>query len=80
MGYGQAGQATAARLADLVEGEERRAGHELVASQPGEQGHVALVEDEAGLLADPNQCAGQVDEPAVAPPGPYGHGHEAPGA
>ena len=63
-------------LADLVEGEEGTPRYKVVVSQPGEERHVALVEDEPASSPTRTRCAGEVDEPPVAPPGPHGHGHE----
>ena len=55
MGGDEPGDASGAGFADLFEGEERRPGDELVVSQSAEEGDVALVEDEPGVLADPGK-------------------------
>ena len=50
-----------------------QSGHEGVVSQRGQEGEIALVENEPGLVPDPDQRAGQIDERAVTPPRPDGH-------
>src|ERR1019366_10098600 len=58
VGYNQPRHVALAGLADRFEGEERRAGHELVAAQAGQECDVALVEDEPGLFPDADERAG----------------------
>ena len=75
----QAGQATAAGLSNLVQGEERGSGYELIAAKPCQQGDVALEEGESSVLANPDEGARQVDEVPVVPPRPHRHDHESTG-
>jgi hypothetical protein len=47
--------------------EERHAGHERVAAQPGEEGDVTFVSDEPGVLGAGEHRGWQVDKLASAP-------------
>ena len=69
------GLAAGAGLADVVELEERRAGDQALAPQPGEQRHAPLGRDQAGVRPGGEDRAGQVDQLAVLPPGPGGDHH-----
>lgn len=72
------GLAAAAGLADVVELEERRAGDQLAAAQPGEQRDAPGGRDQPGGLPGGEDGGGQVDQLAVLAPGPGGdHGQPA---
>ena len=72
------GLAAGAGLAGVVELEERRAGYQLAAADPGEQGDAALDRDQAGGAAGLDDGAGEVGQLAVVAPGPGGdHGDTA---
>jgi hypothetical protein len=72
------GLAAAAGFADVVELEERRAGDQLAAAQPGQQGDAPRGRDQARGLPGREHGGGQVDELAVVTPGPGGdHGQPA---
>ena len=72
------GLAAAAGLAEVVELEERRPGHQMAAAQPGEKGHAPGGRDQARAGPGGEHGGGQVDQLAVLAPGPGGdHGHPA---
>src|ERR1019366_4278920 len=74
------GLAAGAGLADVVELEERRAGDQPLAAEPGEQRDAPLGRDQPGGRAGGEDGAGQVDQLAALPPGPGGDHHGPAGA
>jgi hypothetical protein len=51
-----------AGLADLVQLEERGAGHQPVLAQPDQEGGVAFIQQQAGRLGHLGELSGEVDE------------------
>jgi len=80
MGHYQPGDSSLAGLTGLFEGEERRPRHQPVVAHRRQQRHVALVEDEPGVLTHTDQGAGQVDEQSGLAIRAHRHGDETTGS
>jgi hypothetical protein len=65
-------QPVGAGLADLVQLEERRAGHQPVLAQPDQEGSVAFIQHQPGRLGHPGELAGEIDKVVAVAVGPGG--------